>query len=245
LTEQYAELVKEVEAIEKEAVKVEFNFIDISAIEAMKFESKRPPFKPLLDLAMNMEAGKVLKEEPQKPQPIQQIKQIVQMQVGGRAAPSAPVPTSTSIQNTIYIPEQTSPQSLQQPAQEVQKPTPVQNVKEEMSAFAKKLPSASAPSQPINTFQMKVDSSDDIILPKLSIQDQISELERMIEGIKEHVFNADQLNVIKKEVNGLSAQIMQERKGGAPKDTSDIQAQLVLVRDQRIGTVISALSGTT
>ncbi len=47
----------------------------------------------------------------------------------------------------------------------------------------------------------------DLVLPKLSIADQIAELERIIEGLKEHVFDESHMEVIMQEVYGLNAYI--------------------------------------
>ncbi len=47
----------------------------------------------------------------------------------------------------------------------------------------------------------------DLVLPTLSIQDQISELEKIKEGLDEKVFNEEQISIIKEEVSGLELSI--------------------------------------
>ncbi len=52
----------------------------------------------------------------------------------------------------------------------------------------------------------------DLVLPKLSIADQISELERIIEGLKEQVFDENHKEVVLQEIYGLSAYIERSSK---------------------------------
>lgn len=241
MAKNYSELIKIVDEIEKGATKVEFNSIDISTIETAKPELKKRDFRPLLDSAMAIEGGRA-KEEPQpKPTP-QQIKQILeskpikqalQMQVGTATS------KNPAVQNTtVYMPEDTAAQVPQQ-----QNSTLSQSVKEEIGVFADKLTQKTEQQpQPINTFSMKVEGADDIILPRLSTSDQIAEMERMIEGIKENSFSSDQLKVIKKEVTGLNDAIAREKAGGYGKESSGIEQQLVQLRDRRLTEVMTIVS---
>lgn len=243
MAKNYFDLIKIVEEVETGATKVEFNSIDISLIERSKVEFKKPDFKPMLDLAMGIEMGKVKEEPPPKPTTQQQIKQILeskpikqvmQMQVGTATS------QSSTVQNTVYMPEDISAQ-VQQPQQ--QTPTLNPSVKEEIGAFADKLTeNKEQQPQPINTFNMKVEGADDIILPKLSTSDQIAELERMIEGINEKSFSADQLKVIKKEATGLNDVIAKEKTEGYGKESSGMEQQLVKLRDRRLTEVMTLVS---
>ena len=52
----------------------------------------------------------------------------------------------------------------------------------------------------------------DLVLPKLSIADQISELERIIEGLKEQVFDENHKEVVLQEIYGLSVYIERSSK---------------------------------
>ncbi len=70
----------------------------------------------------------------------------------------------------------------------------------------------------------------ELVMPKLSVQDQLSDLEKIKEGLNENVFNDEQLGIIVDEIKGMS-QI------SAREDTSRMSAdqrELVLMRNQRI-----------
>jgi hypothetical protein len=232
LVKNYSELIVVVQAVESAATNVEFNSIDISAIENKKPEMKKPNFKPMLDLAVAMEAGYVneAQQRPyvaQQPQqgPQEQVKQVVQMQVG----------TQTT-QNTVYVPQQ-----VQAPQQ---KPTPAQSVKDEVGNFADNLTkSAQVAAQSINTFSMKVKGEDDLILPKLTVSDQITELERMIEGIKSSSFSPDQIKIIKSELNGLNEELAQQKSQQGATAPVGIDQQLLLLRNTRLSEVMMLVSG--
>ena len=238
MVKNYAELIVIVQEVEKDATKVEFNSIDISNFETARPPIKKPDFKPLLDLALGIESGRVKEDFVPKPTAQQQvkqvldskpIKQVVQMQVG-----------NSTVQNTVYVPEDISTRQI-----EIQKPTPSQSVKDEVAAFADKLTEKTEQQKPqINAFNMKVAGEDDLILPKLSTSDQIAELQRMIEGIKGASFTNDQLKIIKKEVLGLNDEIAQSKKQGYGKESSSIEQQLVQLRDSRLSEVITLVSDT-
>jgi hypothetical protein len=76
-----------------------------------------------------------------------------------------------------------------------------------------------------------------IILPTLSIQDQISDLEKMSEGIDENVFNEEQLDIIRLEAGGMDDRIKYEKQ--IPAD--EFQKSLVDLRNRRLQEVLSKL----
>lgn len=77
-----------------------------------------------------------------------------------------------------------------------------------------------------------------LILPSLSLQDQISDLEKMSEGIDEHVFTEEQLNMIRYEVNGLADKIKFEK----PIGKDDFQMSLIALRDKKLAEVLKKVS---
>ncbi|MGC8710363.1 MAG: hypothetical protein ACP5RF_02015 [Candidatus Micrarchaeia archaeon] len=77
-----------------------------------------------------------------------------------------------------------------------------------------------------------------LILPSLSLQDQISDLEKMSEGIDEHVFTDDQINMIRYEVNGLSDKIKFEK---VPSN-DEFQMSLIALRNQKLAEVLKKVS---
>lgn len=76
-----------------------------------------------------------------------------------------------------------------------------------------------------------------LVLPTLSIQDQISDLEKMSEGIDEHVFDTEQMKIIRLETEGMSDRIRYEKQ--APTD--EFQMSLVTLRNQRLNEVLAKL----
>ncbi|MCL5239006.1 MAG: hypothetical protein M1286_00835 [Candidatus Marsarchaeota archaeon] len=78
----------------------------------------------------------------------------------------------------------------------------------------------------------KVEEAEEanLVLPKLSVQDQLSDLEKMKEGIDEHVFGAEQLKIIGEEMKGMSRISANEDTSRMPAD----QRELVLMRNQRV-----------
>ncbi len=76
-----------------------------------------------------------------------------------------------------------------------------------------------------------------LILPTLSIQDQISDLEKMSEGIDENVFNKEQLDIIKLEVEGMNNRLKYEKQ--PPND--EFQKSLIALRNKRLQEVLDKL----
>ena len=85
-------------------------------------------------------------------------------------------------------------------------------------------------------------NTKDLVLPSLSLSDQIAELERIIEGVKENVFDVEHLDIVKQEVYGLSAvdeRAQKERKkSSAP---GSIEDSLLAVRMQRLQDAMTLL----
>jgi len=76
-----------------------------------------------------------------------------------------------------------------------------------------------------------------LVLPTLSLQDQISELEKISEGLDEHVFSDEQIKIIKDEVYGLRDKVKSERISAA----DEFQKSLIDLRKQKINEVIKKL----
>ncbi|MGC8662273.1 MAG: hypothetical protein ACP5RT_00590 [Candidatus Micrarchaeia archaeon] len=76
-----------------------------------------------------------------------------------------------------------------------------------------------------------------LVLPTLSLQDQISELEKISEGIDEKVFNEEQMKIIKEEVRGLNEKL--KSKKSQPID--EFQKSLLSLRDQKMKEALSKI----
>ncbi len=66
-----------------------------------------------------------------------------------------------------------------------------------------------------------------LVLPKLSLSDQISDLEKIKEGLEERVFDEKHLKIIKLETEGLSKLIAQGRQPNAPTDLAELRNRLL------------------
>ncbi len=78
------------------------------------------------------------------------------------------------------------------------------------------------------------------VLPRLSINDQVAELERIIEGLKENVFTADQLEVVRNELYGLRKFL---QSGAKEKESDDPENAVIfgILRDKRLEEALSLL----
>ncbi|MDE1854781.1 MAG: hypothetical protein KGH57_00460 [Candidatus Micrarchaeota archaeon] len=135
------------------------------------------------------------------------------------------------VKATAAVPQQAS-QPSPQPRQQPQ--APKRELKKETKAAAGSLRSmiGGAGKEFSESVSAKVEEAEEakLAMPKLSLQDQVSELEKIEEGIDEKVFDREQIGIIGEEVRGLS-------KIAAREDTSRMseeQRELVLMRNQRI-----------
>jgi hypothetical protein len=126
--------------------------------------------------------------------------------------------------------------------QPVQKLSSNQALKTEVGTFADKLSKNADTPKKINKFSPKAEGKDEPVLEKLSIHDQIAELERMIEGINNGSFDYGQMETIRKEVYELNRYSIQEIMKGGKKKTDKLQQDLIMVREQRLNDVMKLLS---
>ncbi len=85
-------------------------------------------------------------------------------------------------------------------------------------------------------------SNTDLVLPGLSLSDQVSELERIIEGLRANIFIGDEEEIVEEELYGLASQVKKEKaelKRG--KALQQDAAQLWSLRDQRLTIAVGLL----
>ncbi len=70
---------------------------------------------------------------------------------------------------------------------------------------------------------------EDLVLPRLSVTDQIGELEKIITGLKEGAFGSDQLEVVGDELYGLSKAV--KKRGAQPVVA---ESNLISLRNERL-----------
>jgi len=100
-----------------------------------------------------------------------------------------------------------------------------------------------SPQQPKSKIRVKYNEKD-LVLPKLSIADQISELERIIEGLKEQVFDDTHKEIVLQEVYGLNAYIDRSSKDLKKRrmTLNQTEQSLWMLRQQRLDEAISLIN---
>ncbi|MGC8537481.1 MAG: hypothetical protein ACP5MZ_00660 [Candidatus Micrarchaeia archaeon] len=96
----------------------------------------------------------------------------------------------------------------------------------------------------IKGFDIKKINESDLVLPNLSMADQISELEKILEGLKENVFDDKHIGVVIEELYGL-ADVTNQEKRRLKKNRismSQLEQSLWALRDDRLATAISLLT---
>ncbi|MGC8676452.1 MAG: hypothetical protein ACP5T3_02975 [Candidatus Micrarchaeia archaeon] len=169
------------------------------------------------------------------PRPEREEERAAQQQVSqARYQPQQPQPEPQP-QPEIKQAPVTSPHAQaakQEPAKAAQKPTKPRAAvfKNELSQAASKLESVAGAG---NRLEAAVASAREqkqlkgLVLPTLSINDQISDLEKIDEGLKERVFDEEQLRIIKLEANGLARLIAEGKQPAAPMDLAELRNALL------------------
>ena len=128
---------------------------------------------------------------------------------------------------------------IQQPAQQPQQPrvqTQVQKreTRNEMAGAAASLRNmvAGAEKEFAESVTKKMEEAEEakLAMPKLSLQDQLSDLEKIREGLEENVFDNTQIKIIKEEMKGMTQILSREDVS----KMGDDQRELTLMRNQRI-----------
>ncbi len=78
-------------------------------------------------------------------------------------------------------------------------------------------------------------STEKLVLPNLSLSDQLNELEKINLGIDGSIFNAEQLEIIKTEIKGLAKTALKHKQ--PPADQKDMME----LRDKRLKEVLIKL----
>lgn len=214
LAKQYADLIKEVDEIEKDSLKVESNTIDIFVLSSTQQEHSKSSFSVLLDSAMKIESSiGITSKETSKPE--QHI-----------ARQYSPIQSLSKVQ-----------QSGTMVLHNIGRPSPAEGVKSEIGEFANSL---QVESPAVESFKLNPEKDKQLVLVKLSVPDQITELEKIIEGLREQVFDKDHIEIIKKEAYGLNDEATKQRKA-ADKAHQSMEQRLLSVRDQRLNDVLAML----
>ena len=121
--------------------------------------------------------------------------------------------------------------------EEKPKPAAAKPVKPQRHIFEKELKEATEKLEKISKVSSEIEGEiakqqekkqvKGLVLPTLSINDQLSDLEKISEGLSEHVFDAEQLKIIKLEANGLARLIAEGKEASAPEDLAEMRNNLL------------------
>jgi uncharacterized protein YoaH (UPF0181 family) len=116
-------------------------------------------------------------------------------------------------------------------------------VAKELGAIAGRL-SSFKPALQLELRKKRIKISD-LVLPSLSLADQISEVERIIEGLREGVFDKEHMEIVSQEIFGLQQVVDQMRKEqkGTAAETGTLEKSLTELRDQRLSEAASLIGG--
>ena len=83
----------------------------------------------------------------------------------------------------------------------------------------------------------------DLVLPSLSLADQISELERIIEGLKQQIFDGEHMEIVAQEVYGMRQYIQDTKRSGkaGAESLGELERSLRDIRDQRIDEAVTLI----
>ncbi|MCL4383096.1 MAG: hypothetical protein M1168_00900 [Candidatus Marsarchaeota archaeon] len=240
----FEELVNYLTDIEKQVNKQEVYSLDISKLFeehneiVHEINNKQENAKIFAELAGKIEKIENAKINEQKSKAFSQ-----------RITIQTNVPVVDQNQNlNIMQNENLHPQQNTNPIPAKSKPENEMLIKDELnkiisSKIIKEIEQAEsvAKNQIMKHYLNKKLKAKNLVMVNLSIQDQISELEKIILGLDSNSFNEDQIKVIKKEMNGLYNYI---NKQGAknPAPNANLNQDLIDLRKARLYLILSKLS---
>jgi hypothetical protein len=177
----------------------------------------------------------------QEPQP---QKHSVFSTITSRFTPPSPAPSATVEPSApMQSPEPTLSQQVPAPlppeptVQPVKPPQPlVEAAADELSKVVVGMPAAPAP-QPQQV--QASPTTEGLILPTLSLSDQISELDKIIDNLRASNFNSEQMSIVRAEVTGLSKVVSSQESSAAGGLESDLQN----LRKIRVAQALSLMGG--
>jgi len=229
---EYKDMLSIIKDIEGSSPKSEVSFIDISQVVSSS-NTQSISYNELLKKIAGSEQ-KVYEEHiakaTQKPAHI--VTSGLAQSAYSQPQLYAPAPR-TEEQKQVQQPEAIT---VEKPAAQPAKKTESQKAKLELGSIVKKLGSVKTPS-----FMVKRVNVSGLVLPSLTLADQIAELERIIEGLKEGVFDKEHMEIVKEEVYGLNQIISDMKKKGMQPAKSELEKSLFDLRDQRLAEAMTFL----
>ncbi len=227
----YEHIVALIEDIEASTPAGETTFVAVPE-SVTKEEPVHKTYREIIEMIETMETGRRPSVQREGERAAPQVQPHL-MTTGVAQSKYAQVPVTTPMQQ-----EQKPMAKAKAQPQEVQ--THREAVSKELGNIAKKLGGAK---QSFGSLSKKRINIKDLVLPNLSVADQTSELERIIEGLREHIFDVDHIDIVEQEVFGLRQYLQSEQKGKTAQQYTSLEQSLLSLRDQRLNEAVELLHG--
>ncbi|MEM0149832.1 MAG: hypothetical protein QXW10_02980 [Candidatus Micrarchaeaceae archaeon] len=223
-TNTYGDLVRYLSELEGKAVQSPHSTVDLSQLFTAGNEGNRITYIDMINLIDSLESRK----------PIRGVE-------GQRTAPHMEVSgvAQTQYSQVNPVPAQQHPEPQKMAAYEQPLAGKSAEAGIEIDSLTKEI---EVPR--IKGFDIKKINESDLVLPNLSMADQISELEKILEGLKENVFDDKHIGVVIEELYGLADVTNQEKKRMKKSKIvmSQLEQSLWSLRDSRLSMAISLLT---
>ncbi|MEM0149620.1 MAG: hypothetical protein QXW10_01850 [Candidatus Micrarchaeaceae archaeon] len=228
----YKDMLNVIGNIEKNAAKVEASTIDITPIMNSS-QAQNVSYSELLQKLSKVESKEYEKHIiREKPKPAHIITAGLEQAAYSQPQVYAPARQAEGQAAARQVQPALRQQAVQPPSE-----AEARRAKIELGSIVKKLGSAAKLPQ----FRVKHVNASELVLPNLTLADQIAELERIIEGLKEGVFDMEHMEIVKEEVYGLSEIVGEMKKKGAQPAKSELEKSLFDLRDQRLSDAVALL----
>ncbi|MCL4389374.1 hypothetical protein M1397_02045 [Candidatus Marsarchaeota archaeon] len=233
---QYDKLLKYIETIEEGGSKPEAGNVDVSETFAGAEVNRKVDYKYALNTINEVEK-RVGRFAPRQPRMERQETQPPAQQ---QMAPTQTLWEAQQEEASTTTPSPTAP-IAETTETAAEAPVVETSAAAELAELTKELP-LNIPL--FSGSELKKVKESDLVLPNLSITDQISELERIMEGIRGGAFGNDDMEIIKEELYGLAVEVDEEKRKTrkAKEIPKGEDYQLLLLRDQRLSNAIDMLS---
>jgi hypothetical protein len=219
MDDDYQKYLKLLNSIFENTTTQQIQYIDLSSIPEIK-KAQPISYNDAISLLEKIEGKKYIKET---------VKEKTEITKEAKTVPSHFI--SSGLQQAKYTQTSAPIQTVTNP-----KISSFDIVKEKLFNITKNIQIA----KKSKIIKEKINIKD-LVLPSLSISDQISELERIIEGLNEKIFDSEHLEIVAEEVYGLQMVVENEQKAKKAA-ISELERSLIALRNQRLSDALAILS---
>lgn len=247
----YNDLAKEVEEIEARTSRPQTTFVSMEIGQGDQIGVTPKSYDKIMldvfhidivkELAMQQarSGGRKIKMAKQQDVVLQELKAQPEPQPLQQPVAQPPPPASDG-KEPVLVKKKPEARQFKMPAMPNIGMELKQTVSKEMSDLVKST-SAKAqqppPQEPKMT--MKEAQTEGLVMPNLSISDQVSELEKIIDNLRAGRFDKDETEIVVRELNGLQRYLKAQSAQAQPG--SALQDSLVSIRDKRLSEALALL----